>query len=386
MTWNSPAWTQAAIEYRESNGGTIGLPLLNDVGDYNLRTGTSRSPEITLIPFNQIQLGTQRRDLVKGLIPRVGLTVLWGPPKCGKSFWAFDVMMHVALGWDYRSRRVHQGPVVYCAFEGASGYGQRAQAFRQRHLQDHEDDVPFFLMPVPLDLFGDRDRLIAAIRRELGDETPVSVTLDTLNRSIRGSESSDQDMSNYVKAADAIRAAFKCAMLVVHHCGVNGDRPRGHTSLTGAADAQLAAKRDAANNVVVTVEWVKDGPEGQVITSALEVETVGVDEDGEPLTSCVVVPATAQPTGKAVPPPTAKRALELLREAIDEQGAPGRTNGRCPADAKTVPIKLWKSYYVSGTGTHSDNPDSKRRAFDRAVERLQQLQLIGVWNDVVWLP
>jgi len=26
---------------------------------------------------------------------------------------------------------------------------------------------------------------------------------------------------------------------VIHHCGINGDRPRGHTSLTGAADAQI---------------------------------------------------------------------------------------------------------------------------------------------------
>ena len=50
-----------------------------------------REPRIRLIPFEEIQLGTTRRDLVKGLIPRVGLTVAWGPPKCGKSFWAFDL-------------------------------------------------------------------------------------------------------------------------------------------------------------------------------------------------------------------------------------------------------------------------------------------------------
>ena len=30
-------------------------------------------------------------------IPRVGLVVVWGPPKCGKSFWAFDLAMHA---WD----------------------------------------------------------------------------------------------------------------------------------------------------------------------------------------------------------------------------------------------------------------------------------------------
>jgi hypothetical protein len=31
--------------------------------------------------------------------PRVGLILVWGPPKCGKSFWTFDTVMHIALGW-----------------------------------------------------------------------------------------------------------------------------------------------------------------------------------------------------------------------------------------------------------------------------------------------
>jgi RecA-family ATPase len=96
------------------------------------------------------------------------------------------------------------------------------------------------------------------------------VVLDTLNRSLRGSESSDEDMTAYLKAADAIREAFDCAVIIVHHCGVDGTRPRGHTSLTGTVDAQLAVKRDASDNVMVTVEHMKDGPEGDVIGSRLE--------------------------------------------------------------------------------------------------------------------
>jgi hypothetical protein len=53
--------------------------------------------------------------------------------------------------------------------------------------------------------------------------------------------------------------------------GVDGSRPRGHTSLTGAADAQIAVSRDEpTNEVVVTLELMKDGAEGDVITSRLE--------------------------------------------------------------------------------------------------------------------
>ena len=79
-------------------------------------------------------------------------------------------------------------------------------------------------------------------------------------------------------------------MWSVHHCGIDGTRPRGHTSLTGTVDAQLAVKRDGANNIVVTVEHMKDGAEGAVIASRLETAELGLDDDGDPITSCVVVP------------------------------------------------------------------------------------------------
>jgi hypothetical protein len=43
-------------------------------------------PRFRLIPFDAVTVGSERVYLVKGLIPRTGLIVAWGPPKCGKSF------------------------------------------------------------------------------------------------------------------------------------------------------------------------------------------------------------------------------------------------------------------------------------------------------------
>src|SRR5262245_43958194 len=97
--------------------------------------------DIPLIRFNDIKLGKQRRCLVKNLFPRVGRTVVWGPPKCGTSFWAFDVVMHVAINRAYRGRRVHSGSVVYCAFEGASGIEARKAAWEQNCLGDISPDT-----------------------------------------------------------------------------------------------------------------------------------------------------------------------------------------------------------------------------------------------------
>jgi hypothetical protein len=323
--------------------------------------------------------------LVKGLIPRTGLVVVWGPPKCGKSFWTFDCMMHVVLGWQYREHRVRQGSVVYCAFEGADGFNARAEAFRRQH--GVEILAPFYLVPATLDLFQDHRELINDIRAQLSDP-PAAVVLDTLNRSLVGSESSDEDMAKYVKAADIIRGTFGCVVIIVHHCGIDATRPRGHTSLTGAADAQLAVKRDEQNNVVVTVQWMKDGPEGEVLRSHLGLVELGADDDGDAITSCVVEPVEQDhtPNGKKVKlSPYAVIALRLLGDAIIETGSTTYKHNRIPHGSGTTGTDDWRSYFYAGTIAEGIKRDSQKKAFQRVVIELQRAGKIGIWQDRVWL-
>ena len=322
---------------------------LRDVWDTTPVNGPCGKPaRIQLVPFNEIAVGTQRRYLVKGLIPHPGLSVIWGPPKSGKSFWTFDLVMHVALGWEYRRRRVYQGPVVYCCFEGQSGIKARVEAFRHQVQIDRRQDVPFFLQAVTLDLVRDHAELIEAVSATLGATKPVAVVLDTLNRSLMGSEFSDTDMSNYVRAADAIRDAFGCSVLVVHHCGINDSRPRGHTSLTGAADAQLAVKRDGGGNIFVTVEFMKDGNEGESIAARLEFVEVGTDEDGEPITSCVVVEIDGScvkvpKRGKSLSK-SAQIALKALQIAVTKAGEVPFASNYIPSNVRIVSVGLWREY------------------------------------------
>jgi hypothetical protein len=346
-------------------------------------------PRFKLTPFSELKLGTERAYLVKGLIPRTGLIVVWGPPKSAKTFWMFDVAMHLALGWGYRGRRVQQGPVVYCAFEGAEGFKARAEAFRLRRLAEDHAAIDFHLLAARSNLVADHGELIAAVRAQL-EARPILVVLDTLNRSLAGSESDDKDMAAYVKAADAIREAFGCAVVIVHHCGVDGTRPRGHTSLTGAADAQLAVKRDAAGNILVIVEWMKDGPEGDVTASRLEVVEVGTDPDGEPITSCVVVAVDAPPardsSRAARLPKAAQTALRALSEVLGEQGEAPPPSNHIPNGAKVVSVAAWREQaYRRGIST-SDEPDSKRRTFQRASQYLISLGRVGIWDNSAWLP
>src|SRR6516164_3057986 len=148
------------------------------------------------------------------------------------------------------------------------------------------------IMPGQANLIADHKTLIADITGQLSGEMPICVVLDTLNKSLMGSESKDTDMSAYVRAAEAIRDAFKCVVIIVHHCGLDDTRPRGHTSLPGAVDAQLAVVREG-NAITVTVEMMRDGPEETVVTSMVEVIEVGQDRAGKVLTSLIVKPGEA---------------------------------------------------------------------------------------------
>lgn len=343
-----------------------------------------------LTPFKDIVPSTGPRYLVEGLIPRIGLAVVWGPPKCGKSFWILDLALHVALGRPYRTRKVAAGIVVYIALEGEAGFRTRIAAFKREESRKEaltaEADVPFYLIGTRLSFPADCTDLISDIRGQLGDTGPVVVVIDTLNRSIEGSENKDEDMSAFIKAADAVRDAFGCAVIVVHHCGIDSTRPRGHSSLTAAADAQLAVKRDRATGfITVRVEWMKDGEEGAEITSRLERVEVSKDTDGGVVASCIVVEAAAGAKAKSRPRGNNGLALQTLEELISESGQLHPASNYVPKDIRTVPLDLWRRGFEARSINSDTKPDSKRRAFDRAAQNLQGQGFIGVWKDQVWI-
>lgn len=346
---------------------------------------TAHAPNVRslkFVKFADVKLPSGSRYLVKGILPTTGLVVLWGAPKCGKSFFAFDLTVHVAAGWEYRGRKVKQRSVVYFALEGQEGFAARIDAFRKANLV--EDDLPFFLSADRIVLPQDGEAIVGSIRRQFPDVSPGVVVLDTLNRSIAGSENDPKDMGAYVRAADAIREAFECAVIVIHHCGVEGMRPRGHTSLTGAADAQLAVKRDKDGNIVTTVEFMKDGPEGDQIVSRLKLVSLGVDEDGDEMTSCVIEPVLLAEDGPQVSKQTA-RALQILRDCLASQGELPLSVENVPIGTRTISKNQWRDACYEKMFVKHATQTAKQKAFVRAVDALIDKKIISKQGDVVWV-
>ena len=351
-----------------------------------------------LQPFGEIVLHRSPSYLVRGLIPREGLVVFWGPPKCGKTFLVFDMAMHIALGWKYRGRRVYAGTVVYVACEGERGLAARVEAFRREKMGDETADPAFFLLTTRLDLAQDFQKLIEDIKAQIGEQACVTVVVDTLNRSLVGSESKDEDMAAYIKGADAIREAFSCAVVIIHHCGHEASRPRGHTSLAGAADAQIAVKKDAADYVIATVELMKDGEAGAIIKSELVTVPLGDDDDGETITSCIIMetdaPVVSTPREKPLTP-YQRLVLSTLSEMFDKGIKVGKVqpNGVGSVTFPSVTrddFREWSRtrgvFNVTESVTFNGPiPDKERQKFSRAINELAEKGKLFILNDDIWL-
>ena len=378
-------WHVRGFECKEPNG--TNEPPTAAVEEY-------RKYRFKLVSFADLKPGPEPLYLVDELIPIAGLVDVWGKAKCYKSFWCLDLMLHVAMGWEYRDRYVHQGAVVYCAFEGAHGYKKRIEALRRHYNIEPDANIPLYVMPGQANLITEHRVLISDIAAQLGDTEPVAVVLDTLNKSLVGSESKDIDMGNYVRAAEAIRDRFGCVVIIIHHCGYDDTRPRGHSSLPGAVDAQLAVVR-AEDTITVTVEMMRDGPEDTQVASAVEVIEVGQDQNGKVLTSLVVVPSEADPAGARKDWPRALRVLDsafkasLASAGVDFQPDPGTLPVRAVGQAK-----VRSRFYVTYAEAEEDPKKRQakvQKAFVRALGDAQSRGLLAARHlasgqTMLWVP
>jgi len=329
-----------------------------------------------LISFQDMRPGLEPIYLVDELIPSAGLVLIWGRQKTFKSFWLLDLILHVAMGWPYRDRDVRQGPVVYCAFEGAHGYKGRIEALR-RHYQIADDvAVPLFVMPGQADLIKDHKTLIADLRAQLNGTAPIIVVLDTLNRSLRGSENTE-DMARYTEAAETIRAAFNCVVIVVHHCGYDDTHSRGHTSLPAAVDAELeVAREEGSPLLVVAVKHMREGPEGMLVRCRAEVMPLDPDRNGKQRSSIVIVPDDAaggpMPRSAGRPDNSTPTLTEAMRSALANTGELFHPDKKMPlraVDQECVRNAFYHRY-IDGEADKEKSEDTKRRAFSRGLKRL----------------
>ena len=148
----------------------------------------------------------------------------------------------------------------------------------------------------------------------------VSVIIPARNAG--GNENSPDDMGAFVGACDLIRQETGAHLLVIHHTGKDEGRgTRGHSLLNGAADTIIEVTKDEATGLATaTIKKQRDRASGDTLVFKLEPVDIGMDEDEDTITSCVVTPVDNADITETRPEikGQAKMALRLLQKAINE--------------------------------------------------------------------
>lgn len=187
--------------------------------------------------------------VVKDLLP-VGLAILAGPPKKGKSWFALELAMAVCSGGYFLDRKAEKGRVLYCALEDSprrlkdrlqkQGWGTNALVNldiifgRQFH-----------------DLYGGKDGLTAFVAM-LEARDYALIVIDTIARafSVRDWNDTAAIVPVLGPIQEAASASGKLVLCLDHHRkpgGFTSDPVAdilGSTSKTGIADSILGLYRE----------------------------------------------------------------------------------------------------------------------------------------------
>lgn len=261
---------------------------------------------------------------VKHVLPKTGLAAVYGASGSGKTFLVLDLLARISLGRDFFGHKAVPCPIVYACLEGLAGISNRIKAWEEKHRTILPSN--FRIMADQLSL-ANQDAEQFALAVNTNDLGGGVIVIDTLNQSApTADENSSKDMGIIIQNAQTIHRLTNSLVILVHHTGKDKSRGlRGHSSLIAALDAAIEVKIGS-----LTREWAltkaKDAENiaGQLFL--LESVPLGVDDEGEAISSCVIMPN--QVSIFEPPPPTGKNqkiVLEALKGLLVNQASISRS-------------------------------------------------------------
>lgn len=357
--------------------------------------------------------GPEHEWLIKGVLTRAEVGMCAGPSKSGKSFLVIDAALAIARGTSWFGRRVVKGGVIYQAGEGQKGLKKRIRAYREDNSISPADPLDFVLLPARIDLYHSDDHTDALIEEcRYWASTFLAplelIVIDTWATATPGANENDgKDVSVVLQRAARLSQATGAAVLIVHHMNADGSKVRGHTSILGNLENVLIVRqceglRDDAGRQIreAVVDKNKDGEDGARFRFTLRSVQIGSDEDGDPITSCVVANVEGEGSDQPAPerPGVSNNEANIVRaieraELFSTHEHPSSRG--IPAGARIV---LWRDVIaefdkiefdeVPEDETDEDRSkrlDARLKRLKRSGESLMRKNIIGRDTPYVWL-
>jgi hypothetical protein len=317
--------------------------------------------------------------LIKNVLPDAGLIVLFGASGSGKTFIAIDLAYAIAMGIQWRGNRTKKGRVLIIAAEGGKGMSKRLKAYLKHHKIDPNDvDIGLLTVPPNFLLSEDVTELAAAVAASGGADV---IIVDTMAQVTPGAnENSSEDVGLALANARALETATGATIIMVDHSGKDASKGvRGWSGKRAAADAELEVLKYENGTRELRITKMKDGDDGLKWGFRLETIVVGMDTDGDPITSCVAVEAdvpspVVQEIGTKAQRfgPKERHVLEIIESEYEgvERAPLGELFDKCLA-AMTKP--------------EAPKRDLRRRDLERAIQSLAKRKdpLIEIKNGHV---
>lgn len=306
---------------------TMGITA-DDFEDLTLldaQTEAPKRPRFAVLAADEFAHSEPMRWLIKGYLPRAQLAILYGESTAGKTFATLDMVLAIARGEAWRDRKVVQGRVAYVVAEGQGGFRKRLQAYARHHGVDL-GALPFGVIADAPNLLVHDDKLIAAQVIAWGGADVI--VIDTLAQATPGAnENSGEDMGKALAHCRRLHEATGALILLVHHSGKDTARgARGWSGLKGAADTEIEVLREGDQRTL-RFSKQKDGEESSELPFNLLPVVLGLDEDGEDITSCVVQTAQSVPKHERRVEPKGnvqKIVVRVMHDLMGFEGAEGR--------------------------------------------------------------
>lgn len=234
--------------------------------------------------------------IIKSVLLQAGLCVLFGESGSGKSFFVLDQVLAIARGVPWRGHKVQQGSVIYIAAEGAGGFRKRLTAYAQHHGIDLAS-VPLMVIADVPNLLQSDDKLLAERINAAGGASVI--VIDTLAQTTAGAnENAGEDMGRVIAHCQRLHRATGALVILVHHAGKDVTRgARGWSGIRAAADVEIEISRTDGRRFA-KVSKCKDGEDGAVFGFNLLSVTIGIDDEGDDITSCIVEAVEGAPVAR----------------------------------------------------------------------------------------
>ena len=336
----------------------------------------NQTPRFTLLRHSDLVHLPPMSWLVKGVLPATGTAVIFGPSASGKSFLCLDLAIAISQGEPWFGQRVKATPVVYASLEATAGIKQRTDAWSTHYETDIPANLSFILDPINLTVPSDVVDLANSLPKN------CVVFIDTLNRAASTiDENSSHDMGIVIDAINSIQRITGGLVVLVHHTGKNTDSGmRGHSSLNASIDAAIEVSRHADVRTW-RIAKSKDGIDGLSKQFKLHVQGVGIDSDGDPITSCVVKPDESEELISSKPVPQGGNQ-KLVMDALYPLFESGQTGVvGAPESAQCIKLEV---AVITGASKLTCPSDRKTARAREAITGLVNRGAVGLHDGWLW--